>query len=78
MDADSFIFYIKTEDIAKEEEGTKKCVIKRKIKFEDCLEVVQLENKVNQLQKQKKNSVKLNQIIKLKNYEEFIKTINQC
>ena len=54
MDADSFVFYIKTEDIAKEEEGTKKCVIKRKIKFEDYLEVVQLENKVNQLQKQKK------------------------
>ena len=40
--------------------GTKKCVIKRKIKFENYLEVVQLENKVNQLQKQTENSVKLN------------------
>ena len=34
--------------------GTKKCVIKRKRKFEDyknCLEVTQVENKINHLEK---------------------------
>ena len=34
--------------------GTKRCVIKRKLKFEDyknCLEATQLENKVNHLEK---------------------------
>ena len=29
--------------------STKKCVIKRKPKFEDCLEEAQLENKINHL-----------------------------
>ena len=34
--------------------GTKKCIIKRKLKFEDykhCLEATQLENKINHLEK---------------------------
>ena len=34
--------------------GTKKCVIKRKLKFENyknCLEATQLENKINHLEK---------------------------
>ena len=34
--------------------GTKKCVIKRKIKFEDyknCFEATKIENKINQLEK---------------------------
>ena len=37
-----------------QEKGTKKCVIKRKIKCQDyrnCLEAVQIENKINYLQK---------------------------
>ena len=36
--------------------GTKKCVIKRKLKIEDyknCLEIVQIENKINHLEKNK-------------------------
>ena len=50
----------------KKVKGTKKCVIKRKLKFEgykDCLESIQLENKINYLEKKKK---KLTQIL-LKN-----------
>ena len=37
--------------------GTKKCVIKRKLKFEDyknCLEVPQIENQTNHLEKKLK------------------------
>ena len=40
----------------KKAKGTKKCVIKRKLKFENyqnCLEVTQLENKTNHLEKPK-------------------------
>ena len=40
----------------KKAKGTKKCVIKRKRKFEDyknCLELVQLDNKINHLRKNK-------------------------
>ena len=38
----------------KKTKGTKKCIIKRKPKFEDhkiCLEATQLENKINHLDK---------------------------
>ena len=38
----------------KKTKDTKKCVIKRELKFEDyknCLEVTQLENKINHLEK---------------------------
>ena len=40
----------------KKEKNTKKCVIKRKIKFEDyknCLEATHIENKINYLEKRK-------------------------
>ena len=40
----------------KKAKGTRKCVIKRKPKFEDyknCLEATQLENKINYLEKNK-------------------------
>ena len=40
----------------KKAKGTKKCVIKGKLKFKDyknCLKEVQLENKINQLEKKK-------------------------
>ena len=40
----------------KKAKDTKKCVIKRKLKFEDyknCLEATQLENKINHLDKNK-------------------------
>ena len=38
----------------KKAKGTKKCVIKRKLKFQDyknCLEEAQIENKINHLEK---------------------------
>ena len=58
-----------TED--KKAKGTKKCVTKRKLKFENyknCLEATQLENKINYLEKNKidKESIK-------ENHKEFIK-----
>ena len=43
-------------DENKKANGMKKCVIKQKFKFEDykhCLEATQLENKLNQLEKNK-------------------------
>ena len=51
--------------------GTKRCVIKRKLKFEDyknCLEATQLENKVNHLKKNKIWRDSVNE-----DYKEFIK-----
>ena len=40
----------------KKAKGTKKCIIKRKLKFEtykNCLEATQLDNKINYIQKMK-------------------------
>ena len=54
------IFRIKSKNLIddgsedKKAKSTKKCVIKRKLKFENyesCLEVTELENKINQLEK---------------------------
>ena len=51
--------YSYLEDTNEEDQkakSTKKCVIKRKIKFKDyknCLEAVQIDNKINQLEKNK-------------------------
>ena len=42
----------------KKVKGTKKCVIRRKLKFQNykkCLEATQLENKINHLEKNKIN-----------------------
>ena len=50
----------------KKAKGTKKHIIKRKIKFENyknCLEVTQLENKINYLEKNKINKDNLKKII---------------
>ena len=47
--------------------GTKKCVIKRKLEFENyknCLEATQVENKVNCLEKNKINIDSLKKILK--------------
>ena len=43
---------------------TKKCVIKRKLKFENyksCLEAIQLENKINHLEKSKIDTDSINE-----------------
>ena len=51
--------YLKVNnDEDKKVKGTKKCIIKRKLKFEDyknCLEAVQIENRINHLKKKKIN-----------------------
>ena len=54
--------------------STKKCFVKRKHKFDDyihCLEVTQLENKINHLEKDSLNVDNLQG-----NQNSFIKTIN--
>ena len=59
--------------IKKTTTGLKKCVIKRKLTFEDyknCFEVTQLENKIIHLEK---NEIDVGSLRKDK---EFIKTIN--
>ena len=58
-------------DENKKAKGTKKCVIKRRLKFEDyknCLEAAQIEKKINHLEKNKiaKESLK-------EDHKEFIK-----
>ena len=49
--------YLKdNNDEDKKAKGTKKCVIKRKLKFQDyknCLEAAQIEDKINRLEKNK-------------------------
>ena len=66
----SYLIDVGSKD--KKAKGTKKCVIKRKLKFENykgCLEATQLENKMNYLEK---NKIDINSI------KEFIKkAINQ-
>ena len=55
----------------KKAKGTKKCVTKRKLKFEsykNCLEATQLDDKIS-IQKE----IKLTQIVLQKDYKEFIK-----
>ena len=59
--------------------GTKKCVIKRKLKFQDykiSLEAPQIENKINQIKKNKfdVDSLKENQKEFIKNNELILKT----
>ena len=54
----------------KNQKGRKKCVIKRKLKFENyknCLEATQLNNKINYLEK---NEISIDS---LKKYKEFMK-----
>ena len=58
----------------KKAKGTKKCVMKRKLTFENytnCSEVTQLENKINHLKKKKKKS-EIDHI-KKKNYKKLYK-----
>ena len=58
--------------VVKIKKGTKKCVIKRKLEFENyknCLEVTQLDNKINHLQKSKININSLK-----RNHKQFIRS----
>ena len=70
--AKTYSYSTDNKDEDKKAKGTKKCVIKRKLKFEDykhCLEPTQLENKINHLQKRNLNVDNLRE-----NHKEFIKT----
>ena len=63
----------------KKAEGTKKCVIKRKLKFENyknCLEATELENKIIYLEKIKINvdSLKENHKQFIRNNKSILKT----
>ena len=80
-----------TED--KKAKRTKKCVIKRKLKFENyknCLEATQLENKINYLEKNKihidsikefiknnKSILKIQQSFKSERHNVFTEEINK-
>ena len=62
--------YLKDNDEDEKPKGTKTCIIKRKLKFEDyknCLEAAQIENKINNLEKYK---------IDVDSSKEFIKNDN--
>ena len=65
--AKTYSYLIEGGSEDKKAKGTKKCVIKRKLKFENyknCVEATQLENKINYLEK---NKIDINSI------KEFIK-----
>ena len=67
----TFSYLKDNNDEDRKAKGTKKCVVKRKLKFEDyknCLESVQIENKISNLEKNR-NEVN---IVK-KDHKEFIK-----
>ena len=68
--------YLKdNNDEDKKAKDTKKCIIKRKLKFEDnknCLEAAQFENKINHLEKNKIYADSLKEFIK--NYKLILKT----
>ena len=68
-------YLIDDPDETKKAKGTIMCIIKTKLKFEECkhcLEATQLENEINQLEKNKFDVDSLR-----KNHKEFIKkTIN--
>ena len=54
LSSKSYSYLINVGSENKKAKGTKKCVIKRKVKFENykkCLEASQLENKINHLEK---------------------------
>ena len=54
--AKTYIYLLDGGSKDKKAKGTKNCVIKRKLKFENyknCLEATQLENKINHLERNK-------------------------
>ena len=71
LKAKTFSYLIRNGSKYKKEKGIKKCVIKRKLKFENyknCFEKTQLENKIHYLEK---NKVGIDNI--KKDLEEFIR-----
>ena len=77
--AKTYSYLIDNGSKDKKAKGSKKCVIKRKLKFENyknCLEATQLENKINYLEKYKVdiNSIKKNHKELIKNNKSILKT----
>ena len=73
--AKSYSYLIDDGGEDKKAKGTKKCVVKRKHKFENyknCLEATQLENRINYIEK---NNIDTDSI--KENHKELIKTIGQ-
>ena len=65
--ANTYSYLKDNNDKDKKAKGTKKCVIKRKLKFENyknCLEATQLENKINYLKKMQLTKIVLKKIMK--------------
>ena len=59
----------------KKGKDTKRCVMKRKLKFENyknCLEATQIQNNINYLEENKTDIDRIKE-----DHKEFIKTINQ-
>ena len=73
--------YLKdNNDEDKKEKGTKRCVIKRKLKFQDyenCLKAVQIENKKSYLEKIKLMEIVLKKIKKVIKILKILKTNNK-
>ena len=71
LKAKTYSYLIDDSSEDKKAKGTKKCVIKQKIKFENyknCLEANQIENKTNDLEK---NQIEIDHI--KENHREFMK-----
>ena len=87
LGAKTYSYLKDNHDEDKKAKGTKKCVMKRKIKFQyykNSLEVAQIENKINHLEKNKtdadspKEFIKNNKLIlKSERYNVFTEEINK-
>ena len=67
LKAKAYSYLINDGSEDKKPKGTKKCVIKRKLKYENyknCLKATQLENKINHLEKYKTYIDSIKKIIK--------------
>ena len=65
--AKTYSYLIDDSSKVKKAKGLKKCVIKRKLKFQDyenCLEAAQIENKINHLVKNKIRADSLKEFVK--------------
>ena len=72
--AKTYSYLINDGSEDKKTKASKKCVIKRKLKFENretCLEATQLENKINHLEKNKTDADSIK-----KDHQKFMKTKN--
>ena len=70
----NYSYLIDDDSEDKKAKGTKKCVIRRELQFENyksCLKATQLENKINHLEKKQKKKTERENI--KENHKEFIK-----